>query len=436
MQRLFPAGILAITGLLGGCGGAKGLVGAEAKVPLAPPGVYVEQDVAAGFAAYEERLARWGAWASDAEYGVHWCPREGAEGPDAAFHPYRSRGHWNGAVGSKPAFSTPPGGTYWVSDDSETWGDITMHHGWWIELDARETVLPHEWCWVPGLAETPARVVWRSGGGFVGWAPEPPSWIDDGDEGTFAFFSWTFEMMGSLFEPLIDAQRLEGDAQEIAANATSSHAFLAGPSVGRFARLGPNALHVGEARRALVAYASGHSELLALAPVVKATAGAASSPDSSSKASTSTTKKKENPDELPHAALMVPVMLRDPMLGPIGLTPRFLRLPDPVSASATLDASGGSWSAGATSDGAGSTTRAASWTEHAPAQSGGSIARSSTSWSTTPSSSSHTSSAHVSSGASSSSHSSSTSSHTSSTSSHTSSTSSTSSRSTSSSSRR
>jgi hypothetical protein len=30
------------------------------------------------------------------------------------------------------------------------------------------------WIWIPGEEWTPAWVVWRSGGGYVGWAPLPP----------------------------------------------------------------------------------------------------------------------------------------------------------------------------------------------------------------------------------------------------------------------
>ncbi len=358
--------------LLGGCGGAKGLTGAEAKVPMAPPGVYVEHDVADGFAAYKERLTRWGDWSSDTEYGVHWCPRESfvPNGPDEGpegFHPYRSRGHWDAATVETPAFGAPPGGAYWVSDDAETWGEITTHHGWWVQLDAGQPTQLHPWCWVPGLAETPARVVWRSGGGFVGWAPEPPSWVDDGGEGAFAFFSWSFAMMGALFEPLVRDQCLEGEAQEVAANATSSRAVLAGISVGRFARVGPSNEHVTEARRALVTYAILHPEVFPLAPG-DAARRSTSAPAATSKIQSTTKKEDKKEDSLPRATLMVPVMLRDPMLGPVGLTPRFLRPADPVMAAITSsEVSSPAYASQGRAGSSPETSTSTSWTAHSPA---------------------------------------------------------------------
>ena len=354
MQRSFLLGIALLSGFSWGCRGGRAVSVVDTRVPIAPPGVYVEEEVAAGYSAYGERLARWGEWSPDAMYGVHWCPRGVTEAAGAAFHPYRERGHWDGAT--TPTAAVPPGSAYWVSDDSETWGDITMHHGWWVDV-AEQVSAGHTWCWVPGLSETPARVVWRSGDGFIGWAPEPPSWVDDGGEGLFAFFSWSFTLMGALFEPSLRDQCLEGEAQEIAANVTSARAIVAGPSK-RFSRLGPNAERVSEARKALVTYTAQHPEILTAAKSVSAQASAPAS-ESKSASTTTTTKKKEA--ELPIAMSIVPVMMREPMIGPMGLTPRFIRLPDPVMASINRVDTSSAPSEGSSPS---QSTPSSSWTAH------------------------------------------------------------------------
>ena len=54
----------------------------------------------------------------------------------------------------------------WVSD--EPWGWATDHYGRWL-FDRS-----YGWVWVPGPIWGPAWVVWRAGGGVVGWAPLPP----------------------------------------------------------------------------------------------------------------------------------------------------------------------------------------------------------------------------------------------------------------------
>ena len=54
----------------------------------------------------------------------------------------------------------------WVSNES--WGDVPYHYGRWV-FDPREG-----WLWVPGYVWGPSWVVWRSGGGNIGWFPMPP----------------------------------------------------------------------------------------------------------------------------------------------------------------------------------------------------------------------------------------------------------------------
>jgi hypothetical protein len=198
MARTWTAlvGTACLAAGISGCGGGySGTCGAAARVPLAPAGVYVDDDVADGYAAYAGTLASAGSWSADSTYGVHWCPAAAPEGE--AFRPYVSRGHW--ATAEQPVHGAPPGTPYWVSDDAAPWSDVTTHHGYWIDL-AKHFSGRSEWCWVPGAQETPARVVWREGDGFVGWAPEPPVWVDDGDENVAVGFEWSFELLGTLLE--------------------------------------------------------------------------------------------------------------------------------------------------------------------------------------------------------------------------------------------
>jgi len=57
-------------------------------------------------------------------------------------------------------------GWYWVSD--EPWAWACYHYGTWV-YDSN-----YGWVWVPDIEWAPAWVYWRSGGGYVGWAPCPP----------------------------------------------------------------------------------------------------------------------------------------------------------------------------------------------------------------------------------------------------------------------
>lgn len=240
----FAAGVTA-------CGGsfATASCGAARRIPLAPAGVYVSEDVANGYVAYAAALAGAGAWSPDATYGAHWCPSR--VGNDAQpFRPYVSRGHWTTAEVAE--YGAAPGTPYWApSEDAAPWAEITAHHGWWIDLRDGPSE-PSRWCWVPGMEETPARVVWRADGDFVGWAPEPPIWIDDGDDDPALAFEWTFELLGTLLEDAIDGYVLTGDAAAGAAQATSSEgsAGQPGPALSRRAPARPV---VNAARQGLLA---------------------------------------------------------------------------------------------------------------------------------------------------------------------------------------
>ena len=288
-----------------------------AKIPIAPADAYVSDDVGAGYAAYRDVLGRWGDFSPDEAYGVHWCPRAGA-----AFTPYRMRGRW-ATRDDAPVYGAPPGSPFWVSDDRETWGEITMHHGFWVHL-ANEG----RWCWIPGLEETPGRVVWRTGAGFVGWAPEPPTWIDDGSEGLYAFFEWSYALEGGLFEQDLEEQLLDGDARDAAASATAHPTG----TVSHFARLGPKASEVQAAKKELVAYAANHPEAR---------------------------PKKAESNALPRGMAMYPILVREPVFGPL---PRVFRSAEParIQASPMANTSAGS----STSQSTGHTSSAHS-TSHA-----------------------------------------------------------------------
>jgi hypothetical protein len=348
--------------LLFGCGGLGNVGAVPPRAPSAP-GPYISQDIAAGYAAYKDTLSRWGTWAPDGRYGVHWCPA--SPDPMAASesgqtetvateqHPYVSDGHWapapNDPNKGPPAYGAAPGTPYWVSDDREAWGEITMHHGWWVHFDSRQDGVAHEWCWVPGADPTPARVVWRSGAGFVGWAPEPPACTSDDDSDAESQLeedlSWSFELLAGLFEKLVDSQLLYGDARSDAAAATTPDWSPHAPaSIGRFGRVGPGVHQVGDARRAVAVYAETHAAALhAAGGVARSSAGGANGSasagsmaranGSSASAATpagstaaanknDTKKEKELDDALPPGMLLYEAMLHEPLVGPIGTVPR------------------------------------------------------------------------------------------------------------------
>ncbi len=87
-----------------------------------------------------------------------WVPNSATVGSD--FAPYQSAGHW--ALDENDDW-------IWVSDYD--WGYIPFHYGRWVWLSSSG------WGWIPGRTYAPAWVNWRVGeGGYIGWAPMPPSW--------------------------------------------------------------------------------------------------------------------------------------------------------------------------------------------------------------------------------------------------------------------
>ena len=123
------------------------LLATAAAVPAS-----AQVSVSIGFDDFHSRLAPYGTWSNNPRWGEVWHPTRVASN----FRPYYD-GHW---------VDTREYGWLWVSDES--WGDVPYHYGRWIH-DPRDG-----WLWVPGYVWAPSWVVWRSGGGNIGWFPMPP----------------------------------------------------------------------------------------------------------------------------------------------------------------------------------------------------------------------------------------------------------------------
>jgi hypothetical protein len=96
-------------------------------------------------------LASRGAWIEVGSYGRCWHPA----GIAVDWRPYCD-GQW----------VWTDCGWYWQSD--EPWGWACYHYGCWVYDPV------NGWVWVPGIEWAPAWVVWRVGGGYIGWAPLGP----------------------------------------------------------------------------------------------------------------------------------------------------------------------------------------------------------------------------------------------------------------------
>ena len=118
---------------------------------IAVPAV-AQSSVSISYNEFHNRLAPYGTWSNHPRWGEVWHPTR----VNRDFRPYYD-GHWE---------NTNEYGWLWVSDES--WGDIPYHYGRWVS-DPREG-----WLWVPGYVWGPSWVVWRSGGGNIGWFPMPP----------------------------------------------------------------------------------------------------------------------------------------------------------------------------------------------------------------------------------------------------------------------
>jgi len=108
-------------------------------------------DTNLNFQVFYRELSPYGRWIRTVEFGMVWIPRVGRD-----FHPYATNGYWT---------MTNYGNT-WVSNYSWGWGPF--HYGRWYYDNS------YGWAWIPGYEWAPAWVVWRSGGGYYGWAPMGP----------------------------------------------------------------------------------------------------------------------------------------------------------------------------------------------------------------------------------------------------------------------
>ncbi len=120
---------------------AQGAEGAPAGDPAA-----------AGVDYFHSQLSPYGQWVARDGYGMVWVPNV-----NPGWRPYTA-GHW--------AYTDQ--GWAWVGD--ERWGWAAYHYGRWYYDGGVSS-----WAWVPGYTWAPAWVDWRHGGGYLGWAPLPPS---------------------------------------------------------------------------------------------------------------------------------------------------------------------------------------------------------------------------------------------------------------------
>jgi hypothetical protein len=121
--------------------------GADQAPP--PPPDAANDPAAASDQYFHEQLQPYGQWVPRDNGPDVWVPRVAP-----GWRPYTS-GHW--------AYTDQ--GWAWVAD--EPWGWAAFHYGRW-DYDQELG-----WAWTPGAVWAPAWVAWRSGGGYLGWAPLP-----------------------------------------------------------------------------------------------------------------------------------------------------------------------------------------------------------------------------------------------------------------------
>ncbi|MCP5160028.1 MAG: hypothetical protein H6974_04270 [Gammaproteobacteria bacterium] len=125
---------------------------ADSFRPTLLGGTAAHAGVRVDFGFFYNELAPYGDWRQIEPYNWVWYPDVTQD-----WRPY-SVGYW--------VFTDDHGWT-WISTDP--WGSIPFHYGrWFYDGDYGG------WAWVPGTEWGPAWVSWRSGGGYIGWAPLLP----------------------------------------------------------------------------------------------------------------------------------------------------------------------------------------------------------------------------------------------------------------------
>jgi hypothetical protein len=182
----------------------------------ADPDQFADADPSA-LSDFQGPLAPYGQWTQDSTYGTLWVPDAAQVGAD--FAPYQTAGQWGLNDG---------GDWMWQSDYA--WGYIPFHYGRWVWAG-------NYWGWIPGRRYAPAWVTWRVGeGGYLGWAPLPPTWGWRGGRatvlGTRALAAYCFVPTNYAFQRGVAAWvvRDRGMIQSVAATTRPYRA--ATPTVG------------------------------------------------------------------------------------------------------------------------------------------------------------------------------------------------------------
>jgi hypothetical protein len=165
---------------------------------------------------FHTALDPYGSWVDDPNYGTVWSPSDSVVGDD--FQPYVSNGQWT---------YDDSGDYVWASDYD--WGWAPFHYGRWVYLGSR-------WGWVPGRTYAGAWVSWRWGGGYLGWAPLPPTWYWRGGYafglGHVPYAPYSFCGYHDVFGPNVRGRLVPGAQVGTVAGRTQPYA-PASPSVGR-----------------------------------------------------------------------------------------------------------------------------------------------------------------------------------------------------------
>lgn len=174
------------------------VVGIAMTCTAAAQPVHTKRSVSADAALefFHNELALHGKWVNNETYGQVWTPNH----KPFRWQPY-TVGHWE---------YTNDYGWLWASDWE--WGWAPFHYGRWV--------FDHfiGWAWVPGTDWGPSWVAWRSGGGFIGWAPLPPhvKWKAEVGLGGDGFDigvqihprTWSFVEERLIMEPHLHKHRL------------------------------------------------------------------------------------------------------------------------------------------------------------------------------------------------------------------------------------